>query len=198
MPGTRPSTRSPRPRAQSRPRPANRAGTRPGGPRPRAQAASSALPSRPRLTSRAAVLVLVLAVLMVSYASSMRAYFEQRHHLDALQADIDESRGNIKALKREKERWDDPAYVRAQARQRFGWVLPGDIAFQVIGEDGKPLDHDDSLSDPEAVTDAARPLWWQSAWRSVEVAGNPPDKSDEPQPADLIRAPKHADRSGQR
>jgi cell division protein FtsB len=144
------------------------------------------------------VLVLVLAVLMVSYASSMRAYFEQRHHLDALQADIDESKANIHALKREKERWDDPAYVRTQARQRFGWVLPGDIAFQVIGEDGKPLDHDDSLTDPETVTDAARPLWWQSAWRSVEVAGNPEDKSNEPQPAELIRAPKPADRSGQR
>ena len=25
----------------------------------------------------------------------------------------------------------------------------GSIAFQVIGEDGKPLDHDDSLTDPE-------------------------------------------------
>jgi cell division protein FtsB len=198
MPGTRPTTRTSRTRAQSRPRPSNRAGTRPGGPRPRAQATASALPPRPRLTSRAAVLVLVLAVLMVSYASSMRAYFEQRHHLDALQADIDESRANIAALKREKERWDDPAYVRAQARQRFGWVLPGDIAFQVIGEDGKPLDHDDSLSDPEAVTDAARPLWWQSAWRSVEVAGNPEDKSTVPPPATQIRAPKPADRSGQR
>ncbi len=196
MPGNRPSTRSARPRAQSRP--ANRAGTRPGGPRPRAQAAASALPPRPRLTSRAAVLVLVLAVLMVSYASSMRAYFEQRHHLDALQADIDGSKSNIAALKREKERWDDPAYVRAQARQRFGWVLPGEIAFQVIGEDGKPLDHDDSLTDPAVVTEAARPLWWQSAWRSVEVAGNPEDNSAVPPPAEQIRAPKPAARSGQR
>ena len=92
--------------------------------------------------------MLVLAVLMVSYASSMRAYFEQRHHMDDVQRDIAESRANIKALQREKARWDDPAYVRAQARQRFGWVLPGEIAYQVIDEDGKPLDHDDSLTNP--------------------------------------------------
>src|SRR5690348_984910 len=117
MPGTRPSTRTSPTRAQSRP--AHRRGPRPGGRRPRAQAAAAEPPARPRLTSRAAVLVLALAVLVVSYASSMRAYFEQRHHLDALQADIDESRANISALKREKARWDDPAYVRAQARQRF-------------------------------------------------------------------------------
>jgi hypothetical protein len=134
--------------------------------------------------------VLVLAVLMVSYASSMRAYFEQRHHLDDLQQDITESRANIKALQREKARWDDPAYVRAQARQRFGWVLPGEIAYQVIDEDGKPLDHDDSLTDPEVTTGTDQPLWWQSAWRSVEVAGNPEDVTDVPPPATKIRAPK--------
>ena len=186
MPANRPSPRGSRPRAQSRPG----SRTRPGGPRPRAQAATPAAAPRPRLTSRAAVLVLVLAVLMVSYASSMRAYFEQRHRLGDLQDDITESRANIEALQREKARWDDPAYVRTQARQRFGWVLPGEIAFQVIDEDGKPLDHDDSLSDPEVVTEATQPLWWQSAWRSVEVAGNPEDADDVPPPATKIQPPK--------
>jgi hypothetical protein len=133
--------------------------------------------------------VLVLAVLMVSYASSMRAYFEQRHHMDDVRADITESRANIKALQREKARWDDPAFVRAQARQRFGWVLPGEIAYQVIDEDGKPLDHEDSLSDPSVTTETAHPLWWQSAWRSVEVAGNP-EEAEVPPPATTIKAPK--------
>lgn len=134
--------------------------------------------------------MLVLAVLMVSYASSMRAYFEQRHQMDSLQGDIVESRANIEALQREKARWDDPAYVRAQARQRFGWVLPGEIAYQVIGEDGKPLDHDDSLTDPGVTTETEQPLWWQSAWRSVEVAGNPGEEADVPPPATKIKAPK--------
>jgi hypothetical protein len=134
--------------------------------------------------------VLVLAVLMVSYASSMRAYFEQRHHMDDVQSDIAASHANIKALQREKARWDDPAYVRTLARQRFGWVLPGEIAYQVIGEDGKPLDHDDSLTNPATTTQTEHPLWWQSAWRSVEVAGNPEDATDVPPPATKIKAPK--------
>lgn len=187
MSGNRPSTRGSRPRAQSRP---GSRTTRPGGPRPRAQAAAPATAPRPRLTGRAAILVLVLAVLMVSYASSMRAYFEQRHQMDSLQGDIAESRANIEALQREKARWDDPAYVRAQARQRFGWVLPGEIAYQVIGEDGKPLDHDDSLTDPGVTTETDQPLWWQSAWRSVEVAGNPEEEAEVPPPATKIKAPK--------
>ena len=132
--------------------------------------------------------MLVLAVLMVSYASSMRAYFEQRQHLAGLRESIAASRGNIEELKREKRRWRDPAYVEAQARQRFGWVMPGEIGYQVIGEDGEPLTKDDSLSDPGMVTDADQPLWWQAAWGTVLEAGNPED--EKPPPAAQIRAPK--------
>jgi cell division protein FtsB len=136
------------------------------------------------------VLVLVLALLMVSYASSLRAYLEQRQHLASLRADIAESQATISQLEREKRRWDDPAYVRTVAHQRFGWVLPGEIGFQVIDEDGKPLGHQDTLSDPESVTDANRPLWWQSAWGSVVEAGKPEDERDVPPPVAKIKPPK--------
>jgi cell division protein FtsB len=196
MADRRPSSRGSRPGtpgASSRPR---------GGPsrpqRPTARPARASVPgraaggvrARPRFTGRAAVLVLVLAVLMVSYASSMRAYLEQRSHLESLHAQIAESEANIEALEREKERWDDPAYVRAQARERFGWVLPGEIGFQVIDEDGEALDHDDSLPEPVTTDEAEQPLWWQAAWDSVEAAGNPEDVEERPAPIERIRAPK--------
>jgi cell division protein FtsB len=149
------------------------------------------VPPRPRLTGRAAILVLVLAVLMVSYASSMRAYLEQRRHLAALSQDISESRVKISDLEREKKRWNDPAYVRTVAHQRFGWVLPGEIGFQVLDDNGEPLGHQDTLSDPGSVTEANRPLWWKSAWGSVVEAGKPEiDAQDRPQPVTKIRPPK--------
>jgi hypothetical protein len=135
--------------------------------------------------------VLVLAVLMVSYASSMRAYLEQRRHLAALRQDIDTSQSTIAELERERKRWDDPAYLRTVAHQRFGWVLPGEIGFQVLDEHGKPLGHSDTLADPHAVTEANRPLWWQSAWGSVVRAGEPEvDPADVPHPATKIRPPR--------
>jgi cell division protein FtsB len=145
-------------------------------------------PRRSRPTGRAAILVLVLAVLVVSYASSMRAYLEQKEHLADLRASIAESRAEIEQLEREKRRWRDPAYVEAQARQRFGWVMPGEIGFQVIGQDGEPLGGDDSLSDPDALVEASRPVWWEAAWGSVVAAGNPEEPG--PDPVDRIRAPK--------
>jgi len=129
--------------------------------------ATAPQPPRARFTGRAAIFVLVLAVLMVSYASSMRAYFEQRQHLASLRASIASSQGNIEDLRREKNRWSDPAYVEAQARARFGWVMPGEIGYQVTDD---------------------QPLWWQSAWGTVLAAGNPQDEL--PPPAAQIRAPK--------
>jgi cell division protein FtsB len=137
------------------------------------------------------VLVLVLALLMVSYASSMRAYLEQRHHLATLRASIAESQQEVDRLTREKERWRDPAYVQTIAHQRFGWVLPGQIGFQVLDEDGKPLGHTDSLSPVDSVTETTRPQWWASAWGSVVAAGKPQvDAKDAPRPATRIDAPR--------
>jgi hypothetical protein len=135
--------------------------------------------------------VLVLAVLTVSYASSMRAYLEQRRHLATLSASIDETRVTIAALEREKKRWHDPAYLRTIAHQRLGWVLPGEIGFQVLDDEGRPLGQHDSLPDPSSVVEANRPLWWESAWGSVVAAGKPVvAERDLPRPVTRIRAPK--------
>ncbi len=165
------------------------AGPRRGNQRPRPSGAGRTAP-RPRFTGRAAILVLVLAVLTVSYASSMRAYLEQRRELAALASDIHQSRATISSLEREKRRWSDPAYVRTITHQRLGWVLPGEIGFQVLDDNGKPLGQHDTLADPRSVDQATRPLWWQSAWGSVLVAGKPQvAPGDVPQPVTRIRAP---------
>jgi cell division protein FtsB len=124
---------------------------------------------RPRLTSRAAVLVVVLAVLAVSYASSLRAYLEQRSHLAALEEQISASEENIASLEREKRRWDDEAYVISQARARFAFGFPGETGYQVLDEDGEPLDHEDTLSAPKELD---VPEWWETTVDSIEAAGN--------------------------
>jgi cell division protein FtsB len=130
-------------------------------------------PVRHRFTGRAAVLVLVVALLMVSYASSMRAFLEQRHHLADVRASISASQADVDRLTEAQKRFQDPAYVRTLAHQRFGWVLPGDIGFEVLDRDGRPLDGADSLPDPHPAVRSTRPLWWQSAWGSVVAAGRP-------------------------
>jgi Septum formation initiator len=132
------------------------------------------------------VLVLVLAALMVSYASSLRAYVEQRRHLGALQEQIQRSEQNIADLQREQRRWQDDAYVISQARARFAFGFPGEVGYRVLDEDGEPLDHQSSLSDPKQLDDP-EPEWWQTTLTSIDEAGNPrPDL----EPAERIVPPK--------
>ena len=152
----------------------------------------TAVPARgSRFTGRAAILVLVLAVLCVSYASSMRAYLQQRTQISALKDQIALRQANISDLEREKRRWEDPAYVRQQARE-LNYVMPGETAYVVLDEDGEPLERDTSLGDPAEIAHQAPTAWWDTAWQSVELAGNPPkpDESDAPDPDKTIRAPR--------
>ncbi|MCW2817329.1 MAG: septum formation initiator family protein [Marmoricola sp.] len=128
---------------------------------------------RPRFTNRMAVLVVVAVLLVVSYASSMRAYLQQRSHISDLNAQIARSEKDIAALEKEKGRWSDKAYIEAQARQRFGWVLPGETSYQVVGRDGKPLSTSGTLPDPSSVAKPLRDPWWQRVYGTVQTADHP-------------------------
>jgi cell division protein FtsB len=183
-----PTDRTRGPRARTGP------GRRPGAPRPvrpagsRPDAVTTGAPGerpRSRLTGRAAVLVLVLAVLTVSYASSLRAYLQQRSHINDLKASIAQHEADIDALETEKARWDDPAYVRAQARERLGYVMPGDKSYVVLGEDGKPLEPASELQDPAAVISTEPQPWWSDGWASVELAGDPPKPTGRPPASEI-------------
>jgi hypothetical protein len=141
--------------------------------------------------------VVVLAVLLVSYATSLRAYLTQRAHIDELEAQIARDRHAVAALREEKRRWQDPAYVEAQARERFGWVLPGEIGFRVIGEDGQPLDVASELTDPAEMGADPDAEWWSATWTSIRGAGAEPRTGAGP--AEQLGPPsKHRLRDGGR
>ncbi len=181
--------RAPRPRGRPGPgrvAAATRAGrpTASAGPvRPPAAAAATAGRRRPRLTGRAAILVLVLAVLTVSYASSLRAYLQQRDQIGDLKSQIALRQASIDDLQREKRRLEDPAYVRQQARE-LNFVMPGETSYVVLDEHGNPLQSDTSLTDPATVAQKPPRAWWSSAWESVRMAGDPP--AAEPPPTEKI------------
>jgi cell division protein FtsB len=135
---------------------------------------------RSRLTSRAAVLVLVVAVLVVSYASSLKAFLQQRAHINDLQSQIAQREANIDSLEAEKRRWSDEAYVEQQARARLGYVKPGEKTYLVLDENGEALRPASDLDDPAAVITTSQAAWWSDAWASVELAGDPPKAKKPP------------------
>jgi len=170
-----------RPSQRGRPR-----NTRPGLRRGAARTPASAAPApRARFTNRAAILLVVFAVLVISYASSMRAYLQQRDHINDLKQQIASSKASIAESEREKRRWRDPAYVEAQARERFGWLMPGETGYQVLDANGAPLTGDDELTDPASIAPDRPKAWWSKAYSTLEAADHP-EKKVVPTPATRI------------
>ncbi len=152
---------------------------------------------RRRFTSRAAVVALLLLVLVISYASSLRAWLQQRAEIAAARADIAQTQSAVDELERAKLRWQDPAYVQQQARERFGWVLPGEVGYRVIGADGTTLGAPEAPSGP--ASSGSSPDWYVSVWESIQAAGAPPAEPDTPAPSrDHVIAPSGRDKPQRR
>lgn len=128
----------------------------------------------PRLTSRAIVLVLVLAVLVVSYASSAKAYLQQRHEIGTTQSEIAQRQAEIATLQDQVDRWKDPAYVAIQARERFGYVMPGQTAYVALDAQGHKIASTAELGKPSDLPGRTPTAWWTTVWGSVKLAGDPP------------------------
>lgn len=120
-----------------------------------------------------AILLVVVAILVVSYASSMRAYLRQHQHLVDLRNQIAESQKQIDQMQKDKLRFNDPAYVQQLARERFGWVMPGQTSYQVLGSNGLPVAPAGELDTTAAADKTVPQAWWAKAGSSFSVADNP-------------------------
>ena len=130
------------------------------------------------LTARAVALTVVLLILTISYATSLRIYFSQAHEIAATKAEIAQRQQRIRDLQGDLARWDDKAYVRTQARERLGWVVPGETGYTVVGADGKPLGGGAQISAEAAAQQQPQNSWWSKLWGSVEAADRPAPVKD--------------------
>jgi len=139
-----------------------------------AQAVASAGKRGFHFTWRLVALAGVLVILLVSYTTSLRVYFNQQSQLAATRAQIQAAQQSIGDLHDQLTRWQDPAYVKAQARERLGWVVPGEIGFQVIGADGKPLGGGTAIdSSSSGSADEQSQTWWSRLMGSAAAADDP-------------------------
>ena len=73
--------------------------------------------------------LLVLAVIVL--APSLKLLIEQHNQIVNLQKSVAEQKQQVKDLKAQVARWDDPAYIEAQARNRLLFVSPGEYTYLV-------------------------------------------------------------------
>lgn len=82
----------------------------------------------------AAILIIVLGIFTL--APQVQLWFEQRQSIADLEAQVQQRKDDLKVLEVERNRWNDPSFVRAQARNRLFYVMPGEVSYVVLDANG--------------------------------------------------------------
>ena len=119
------------------------------------------------LNGRAIALIVMFLFLIVTTAIPLKNYLDQRSRINDLQSVQDSNRARIKELQNQVERWKDPAYVKAQARNRLHYVMPNEIGYIV-------LEADEAQAVVQNQTDqvGVRPVWYRTLWSSLHDAAD--------------------------
>jgi cell division protein FtsB len=142
------SQKQPRPPVSRRARSASQA--------PRSRAAAAAKSPRGSRTFKAAAtesaagqwfrsmhlsleMVTILAIVVVgilALAPQAQIWFQQRQQIADYQAQVQQAKADLAKMKVTRTRWEDPVYIRSQARDRLYYVLPGEVSYLVMDQGG--------------------------------------------------------------
>jgi cell division protein FtsB len=116
--------------------------------------------------------MLALAVVMIAItimlAPTVKIFFDKRAELAALSDDIAARQVEGDRLRQQISRWQDPNYVKQQARDRINMVMPGETGYWVFGSE-LPAGTGSSQN-AAAAQDPADLPWVDSLWESVRRA----------------------------
>lgn len=146
-------------------------------PRPRAQAVESTA-KRPtsvsfggiEISMRILGLILLGALLAMLLVPSFMQLWSQERELAAIKAKVQQTQADNDAKRQQLELWSNPQYIASQARERLGYVKPGETQYSVL-DPGK--DYQDQAQVAAArEAGPARP-WMQVLSMTVEEADHP-------------------------
>lgn len=112
--------------------------------------------------------LVVLAALVL--VPTVGTYVDQRQQIAALEESVQATRDEVAELEAERERWNDEAYITAQARERLYYMRPGEVVYLVADDvpGGILAPEQDPISDE---VEEAKPDWMTQLLRSVAEAG---------------------------
>ncbi|MCY9787665.1 septum formation initiator family protein [Nocardiopsis sp. EMB25] len=116
------------------------------------------------LTSRAAILALVVGVIALSLAYPLREYVLQRSQIAELQEDRARMEASVRDLQEREDQLTRDEYVEREARTRLHYQYPDETTYIVISPEDE--DEDGRESPPSEP-------WFETLWRSVVEADSP-------------------------
>ena len=124
--------------------------------------------SRPKFTSRAAVLVVVVCAIGLSLAYPIREYIAERRQIDQLQLENAQLATKVQKLRGQRQAVTSPAFIEQEARDQLKMCFPSQTCYVVI-----------TSAKHHGKTTRAQPStpWYGALWASVRTADGTPAKS---------------------
>jgi cell division protein FtsB len=86
---------------------------------------------RRRSSNRLLALSAILFFLALTIAPPVKHYFTQRAQISALKSQLSADNSALQKARKELLLWQDPEYIKSQARERLHFVLPGERQYIV-------------------------------------------------------------------
>ena len=120
------------------------------------------------------LMLAIIVLFVVVLAPSLRTLIQQQEQIAQQQHEVASQKADVAQKKKDVARWDDPAYIEAQARDRLLYVYPGEESYLVMGAeksaaDGKPTT--DSGTPVSKTVQTPKVDWLQAMLSSVLESG---------------------------
>lgn len=112
--------------------------------------------------------LVVLGVLVL--VPTIGTYVDQQNRITALQNAVELTQDQIDDLQAQADRWDDPAYITTQARERLYYGKPGEVLY-LIDNDLSLADQPQEQGEVSDDVEVTRTDWMAQFVRSVTSAG---------------------------
>ena len=89
-----------------------------------------------RLNTYTITLLAMIVLGVLTLAPRVQEWFVLRQQVAQAQADVAKARNDVKNMQSEVKRWEDPVYIRSQARDRLYYVMPGEVSYLVMDANG--------------------------------------------------------------
>lgn len=124
--------------------------------------------NRRRNSGRALALWTIFFILALAIAPPVKHYFTQRAQISALNSQLASDNKALEAARQELLLWQDPEYIKSQARERLHFVLPGERQY-IVTENGTASNTDKGTKVANSLTDGQP--WYSRLIASITEAG---------------------------
>lgn len=112
-----------------------------------------------------------MCAIVLTLAYPMREYLAQRSQITQLAEQEQAQRAKVAALEEQRRRWEDPAYIKAQARQRLQYVMPGEVGYVVVNPEQVRKDAPAGKSTIVSPAGSGKNApWYSQLWGTVPAA----------------------------